>query len=78
MCKILVKQPECALLMSRQGTAGVDYAPVRAFYQLLECHDANTRTLQDVHLTSDCDLCRTMQFQTLTLVPERMTTFFRD
>lgn len=58
--------------MSRQGTAGVDYAPVRAFCQLLEYYDADTRTLQDAHLISDCDLCRTIQFQTLPLVPEQV------
>ncbi len=51
------------MLMSRQGTAGVDYAPVRAFYQLLECHDANTRTLQDVHLTSDSDCAELFSFR---------------
>ena len=57
--------------MSRQGTADVDYAPVRAFYQLLEHHDANTRSLH-VHLTSNCDLCGTIPSQTLPLVPEQV------
>ena len=52
--------------MSRQGTAGVDYAPVRAFYQLLEYYDADTRTLQDAHLISDCDLCRTISISDAT------------
>ncbi len=51
--------------MRRQGTTDVDYGPVRAFHPLLEHHDANTRTLQHVHLPSDCDLCRNIPSQTL-------------